>query len=189
MSASQGKVGKWEFIWKSFPRGPIGSAQVELREQGAAPRLLDVRWRRDADGIWVELPDGLHGFDIQGETGDDGRPVYTIAERGGANFWHGLSYLHAGEELAAAGVAGVKKDVRVRAQMPGKILRINVQVGAKVEKGQSLIVMEAMKMENEIRATQAGVIGQIKVTEGQAVETGADLISVVPYLVMPAALS
>ena len=56
--------------------------------------------------------------------------------------------------------------------MPGKILRIHVASGAPVERGQPLMVMEAMKMENEIKATQAGVMGQIKVTEGQAVETG-----------------
>ena len=132
-------------------------------------------WRRDADGIWLELPDGLHGFDIQAEAGDEGRSVYQVNERSGENFWQGLSYLHAGEEQAAAGTSGAKKGVRVRAQMPGKILRINVKAGATVEKGQSLIVMEAMKMENEIRATQAGVVAQVKVTEGQAVETGADL--------------
>jgi biotin carboxyl carrier protein len=117
----------------------------------------------------------VHGFDIQGEAGDDGRAVYRVAERGGAEFWNELAYRNAGEEQAEAGGAGAKKNVRVRAQMPGKILRIHVKAGAKVEKGQSLLVMEAMKMENEIKATQAGVVGQIKVTEGQAVDTGADL--------------
>ena len=84
----QGKIANFEFHWKSFPRGPVGVAQVEVREKGAAQgNLLEVRWRRDADGIWLELPDGVHGFDIQGEAGDDGRPVFQVAERGGAAFW------------------------------------------------------------------------------------------------------
>jgi acetyl/propionyl-CoA carboxylase alpha subunit len=183
MSVS-GKVGKWEFVWKSVPRGPAGTAQVEVREAGSPPksavRVMDVRWRRDADGLWLELPDGVHGFDVQGEAGDDGRPVYQVSERGGERFWQCLSYLRSGEEQAAAGAAGAKKHVRVRAQMPGKILRINVKAGATVEKGQSILVMEAMKMENEIRASQTGVVGQIKVTEGQAVETGADLCLIEP---------
>jgi 3-methylcrotonyl-CoA carboxylase alpha subunit len=60
--------------------------------------------------------------------------------------------------------------------MPGKIVRILVQAGAQVEKGQPLLVMEAMKMENEIRAAGAGKVSAVKVIEGQAVETGADLM-------------
>ena len=72
----------------------------------------------------------------------------------------------------------MKKSARVRAQMPGKILRISVKIGEVVEKGQTLMVMEAMKMENEIRATQSGLIDQVKVSEGQAVETGADLCTI-----------
>jgi hypothetical protein len=182
MSAG-GKVGNWEFVWKSVPRGGFGKTQVEVRGKGAAPRMLEVRWRRDQDGgggIWIELPDGVHGFDLQGEAGDDGRPVFQVAERGGERFWQGLSYLRAGEEQVAAAAGGAKKNVRVRAQMPGKILRVNVKAGDAVEKGQSLLVMEAMKMENEIKAPQSGKIGAIKVIEGQAVETGADLCSIEP---------
>jgi biotin carboxyl carrier protein len=183
VSAASGKVGNWEFHWKSIPRGGTGVAQVEIRATGdkpAPPRTVEVRWRRDRDGIWIELPDGVHGFDMQGETSDEGRPVYQVAERGGERFWQGLSYLRAGEEQAAAGAGATKKNVRVRAQMPGKILRVNVKAGASVEKGQSLLVMEAMKMENEIRAPQAGRVGAIKVSEGQAVETGADLCHIEP---------
>jgi biotin carboxyl carrier protein len=175
-----GKVGSWEFIWKSVPRGSTGTAQVEVRGAGAPARTLEVRWRRDRDGIWIELPGGVHGFDLQGEAGDDGRPVFQVAERGGEAFWQGLSYLHAGEEQAAAGAGLAKKHVRVRAQMPGKILRLNIKAGDVVEKGQSLLVMEAMKMENEIRASQAGKVSDVKVTEGQAVETGADLCAIEP---------
>ena len=64
--------------------------------------------------------------------------------------------------------------------MPGKILRISVKAGDSVEKGQALLVMEAMKMENEIRASHSGKIAALKVSEGQAVETGADLCLIDP---------
>jgi biotin carboxyl carrier protein len=175
VNSTRGSVGKWEFVWKTRPLGPSGVAQVEVREKGSVGKLLDIRWRRDRDGLWLELPDGVHGFDLQAEAGDDGRPVFQVSERGGANFWQGLTYLRAGEEQASSAMTGAKKNARVRAQMPGKILRVNVKEGATVEKGQSIMVMEAMKMENEIKAPQAGVIEHLKVVEGQAVETGADL--------------
>jgi biotin carboxyl carrier protein len=64
----------------------------------------------------------------------------------------------------------------VLAKMPGKIAKIIAKVGDTVEKGASLLVMEAMKMENEIRSTARGKILRIHVKEGQAVETGALLI-------------
>ena len=69
---------------------------------------------------------------------------------------------------------------RVVAKMPGKIAKLLVKTGAVVEKGQSLLVMEAMKMENDIRSTIAGEVQTIHVSEGQAVESGALLIELKP---------
>jgi pyruvate carboxylase subunit B len=60
--------------------------------------------------------------------------------------------------------------------MPGLIVRVLVARGDVVESGQALVVMEAMKMENELRATAAGSIGRIHVTAGVAVEKGALLV-------------
>ena len=62
------------------------------------------------------------------------------------------------------------------APMPGLIVRINVSAGDHVRPGQGLIVMEAMKMENELRATAAGVVRSVLVTPGSAVEKGARLL-------------
>jgi biotin carboxyl carrier protein len=61
--------------------------------------------------------------------------------------------------------------------MPGLIVRVSVSVGDKVEAGQGIVVMEAMKMENELRATAAGVVKSIEVTAGTAVEKGALLVA------------
>jgi biotin carboxyl carrier protein len=62
--------------------------------------------------------------------------------------------------------------------MPGKIVRVAAARGAAVKAGECLLVMEAMKMENEIRAPRDGSVKDVLVTEGQAVETGALLILV-----------
>lgn len=75
---------------------------------------------------------------------------------------------------AGAG-AGGKKGAKIKAQMPGKIVRVMIRAGQTVEKGQPMLVMEAMKMENEIRAPIAGVVASVRVEPGQAVESGAEL--------------
>jgi len=63
--------------------------------------------------------------------------------------------------------------LRLTAPMPGKIVRVAVVVGQEVTAGQGLVVMEAMKMENELKAPRAGRVKDVGVQEGQAVESGA----------------
>lgn len=60
--------------------------------------------------------------------------------------------------------------------MPGKIIKIMVQVGDMVSKGQGVIIMEAMKMENELKAPKDGKIKHIHIKEGQTVDAGENLI-------------
>ncbi|MBQ1576995.1 MAG: biotin/lipoyl-binding protein [Oscillospiraceae bacterium] len=64
----------------------------------------------------------------------------------------------------------------VKSPMPGNILKINVSQGQAVKEGDVLIVLEAMKMENEIVAPKAGSVAQIAVSKGQVVETGTPLV-------------
>lgn len=66
------------------------------------------------------------------------------------------------------------------APMPGLIVRVSVVVGDKVEAGQGVVVMEAMKMENELRASHAGTVSQVAATEGTKVDGGALLIVIRP---------
>jgi biotin carboxyl carrier protein len=73
---------------------------------------------------------------------------------------------------AAAGPA------RVLAPMPGRLVRVLVEEGQEVKAGDGLVVVEAMKMENELRSPRAGRIAQLPVREGQAVETAALLVVV-----------
>lgn len=64
----------------------------------------------------------------------------------------------------------------VNSPMPGNILKINVTVGQKVNEGDTLLVLEAMKMENEVAAPRSGTVAQIIVSKGAVVETGAPLV-------------
>ncbi len=64
---------------------------------------------------------------------------------------------------------------RVTAYMPGRVVAVEVSEGDKVREGQGLVVLEAMKMENEIQAERDGVVRRVYVTPGQAVD-GGDLL-------------
>lgn len=66
----------------------------------------------------------------------------------------------------------------LRAQIPGRVVRLWVQAGQSVERGQRLLAIEAMKMENEIRAPQPGVVRDIKVEVGQRVEREDELLNI-----------
>ena len=64
----------------------------------------------------------------------------------------------------------------VSAPMPGTILKVNVTAGQAVKEGDLLVVLEAMKMENEIFAPKAGTVAQVLVNKGSSVDTGAALV-------------
>lgn len=68
--------------------------------------------------------------------------------------------------------------IEIKAPMPGLILKINKNVGDKVEMGNTVIILEAMKMENDIKSPASGTIKEIFVNEGKAVEKGVKLFSV-----------
>ena len=64
----------------------------------------------------------------------------------------------------------------MKAPMPGNILKVNVTAGQAVKEGQVLLVLEAMKMENEIMAPKAGTVAQVLVSKGSSVDTGATMV-------------
>ena len=76
---------------------------------------------------------------------------------------------------AAAGVT-VSGGEAVNAPMPGNILKVNVKTGDAVKAGTVLVVLEAMKMENEIMAPTDGTVTQVLVSKGSTVDTGAPLV-------------
>ena len=72
--------------------------------------------------------------------------------------------------------AGAQGPKPVRAPMPGMVVRVEVEVGQRVSAGQGVVIIEAMKMENELKADAAGVVSKILATPGTAVEKGAVLV-------------
>lgn len=83
---------------------------------------------------------------------------------------------HLAEEAAGAG--GARRRQRVSAYMPGRVVAVSVEVGAEVVAGQGLLVLEAMKMQNEIQAETPGVVLVIHVEPGRTVETGDPLFDI-----------
>jgi propionyl-CoA carboxylase alpha chain len=66
------------------------------------------------------------------------------------------------------------------AQMPGKVIELRVAVGDRVEAGDTVLVLEAMKMEHPLRATEDGIVTDVRVVEGEQVEAGTLLLVVEP---------
>ena len=80
----------------------------------------------------------------------------------------------AAPKAAAPAAAGA---VAVKASVPGKVLKVEASVGQAVKSGDSIIILEAMKMETEIVAPAAGTVASINVSTGDSVETGAVLVT------------
>jgi biotin carboxyl carrier protein len=111
----------------------------------------------------------------------DGRSYDAAVERRADGYRIALSGRVLDVGLAEGSAGPVQKTVakgpaRIQAPMPGKLVRVLVSAGQDVGAGQGLVVMEAMKMENEIRAPRAGRVKEAPVREGQAVDTGALLV-------------
>jgi len=80
------------------------------------------------------------------------------------------------EVKEVAPVSSGSGDIKVTAPMPGNIWKIKTSVGTKVNKHDVLLILEAMKMENEIVAPEAGIVTSILVKEGDSVEPGKILV-------------
>ena len=78
----------------------------------------------------------------------------------------------------AAAPAASAGSEQVVSPMPGNILNVNVKVGDTVKKGQVLLILEAMKMENEIMAPKDGTVTAVNVQKGSTVESGALLVTI-----------
>ena len=78
----------------------------------------------------------------------------------------------------ASGKFSLDGPQRIDAPMPGKVVRVLVKAGDEVAEGQGLVVVEAMKMENELKSPKAGKVLELLAVEGAAVESGAKLVVV-----------
>ena len=78
----------------------------------------------------------------------------------------------------AAAPAAAAEGTAVESPMPGTILNVNVNAGATVKAGDVLVVLEAMKMENEIKAAEDGTVTAVHVRKGDSVESGTPLVTI-----------
>lgn len=100
---------------------------------------------------------------------------FIVSYSGKNHKLHVIDERRARRSNEASGVAPAQ-DKELRSIMPGKVVQLLVAEGDAVEKDQGIIIIEAMKMENEIRATAEGVVKTVHVTAGQAVESGELLV-------------
>lgn len=152
----------------------------------------------------TEIGEGLYEISIDGATVhvdavksgptiysiiEDGRQFEAMVDEKGA---HGFDVLVNGRLFHLEAVdertrllAGVAASVAsgpqtIEAEMPGKVVKVGLAPGDPVAEGQGVVVIEAMKMENEIVSPIEGVVREIAVAEGDTVEAGAELFTVDP---------
>jgi biotin carboxyl carrier protein len=162
--------------------GRVRRLQVERRDGrfqvAVDDRVFDVDPRtigRDTLSLLIQEGDGpVRSVDAI-VTSRPGSPGLEVGLDGHTLVATRVSPFGTRAEDGAPGSAGPQ---RVVAPMPGKVVRVLVSPGDVVEARQGLVVIEAMKMENELRAARAGRVMTVRVVQGQSVEAGALLVAV-----------
>jgi biotin carboxyl carrier protein len=129
--------------------------------------------QRIADQLWSLLYwNAVYEVDVTQAPADE----YEVLIRGDC---HRFALMNEQRRaMIRAGGKGAAGKAMVSSPMPGKVVKILVAEGEEVRAGQGVIVVEAMKMENELKAAVAGKVKEIFVAEGQVVESGAKLLLV-----------
>jgi biotin carboxyl carrier protein len=164
-------------------------------EAGGAPRAVEVAadgqsWKVTLDGrVWrVSMVRAAERWslilsDPQGPPSLGGRSYDVMFEPAVGGGWQ----VHVNGRVVQAGLrtsaqrlrghgAAAAGDGRVVAPMPGRVVRVLVTPGMAVEARQGVVVVEAMKMENELRTPRAGVVREVRVAEGASVDAQTVLV-------------
>ena len=161
---------------------PLGEGRFQVAVDGGPPEIIDARPVFSAPGkepgkavsTWsLLLADGRQRLcDVEGTA-----PDLKVAVSSGEPV--ALKLVDAREQALLSALAGPRPSgpTDVRAPMPGKVVKVLCQVGQRVAAGQGLLIIEAMKMENELRAPGEGVVDKLGAVEGQTVEGGAIVVS------------
>ena len=134
-------------------------------------RKLDLR-EIDNDGLFSLLIDG-HSFEALVEEGDG---EYRVLINGTQYQVHVIDERAKRLAEAAGAFTPASGDINVKSPMPGLVVAVPVKDGDVVKKGQVVLVLESMKMENELKSPRDGTISTIKVQNRQAVEQGQILM-------------
>ena len=144
-------------------RTPQGPVDVTVAKQGGIWYLGEHQATLEHDGrLRIQLASGASGF-------------ATVAKVGDVWWVHFEGYTFCLERIEA-GASQSGDEGGLTAPMPGKVLDVLVEVGQLVEAGQTLMVLEAMKMEHRILASTSGQVTGIHFTVGQQVQQGSVLL-------------
>ena len=154
--------------------------------------MHDVEVERDGDAYALEIDGESHDLELVSVDGavaslrfpSSGRNLRITYHQGANGSWRitvgqrefDLEVLTPAEAVQAESAAGDSGPSRLTAPIPGKVVAVKIGVGDEVEPGQSLIVLEAMKMENELAADQSGKVASVHVAPGDTVEGGELLV-------------
>ena len=116
-------------------------------------------------------------YEVSVEVSDDGKWHATVE---GTTFEIEIPDSGPVIKKKRAGGGKKKKSGTVSANIPGKIVTIEVEVGQEVEEGQVILILEAMKMQNEIQAPVSGTVTSVNCDEGQSIEANVPLIVIEP---------
>ncbi|MEJ2581973.1 MAG: biotin/lipoyl-binding protein [Acidobacteriota bacterium] len=159
-------------------RGGGSSAEVEVEQKGNQFTVVCDGQRRDLelvrlDGAVASLrfPDSGRSLQISYQSGGNGNWRIGVSQRE-----FDFDVLTPAEAVEAVSAARETGPSRVTAPIPGKVVSVKVEPGDTVEPGQSLVVLEAMKMENELAAEQAGKVSAVHVQAGDTVDGGELLV-------------
>lgn len=147
----------------------VGHERYRVTMDGRAMEV-DARALNDTT-LSVLLDD--HAYNIESERTADG--AQNLLVRGEVVNVEVLDLRKVRLRKVQESAAGEGGPVEITSPMPGKVVAVLVKDGQEVAEGQGLMVVEAMKMENELRAPRAGVVKNLKAKEGAAVDGGAVL--------------
>ena len=149
-----------------------GHARYRVTVDGVAA-VVDAQ-RTGESGVTLLFPDQSHqGVTIQFAPGQAAGEM--LASLAGRNIAVSVNGRRTGRAAADTG-SGAHGEQKVVAPMPGRVVRVLVAPGDEVERRQPVVVVEAMKMENELRSPKAGRVKDVTVTPGTSVEAGRVLV-------------
>lgn len=139
--------------------------------KGAIDSSGDASIAELAPGVFSVLLES-RSFDVRIARSGDALEVWVGSQR------HSVSLSDARDRSSRKRKPGASGPVELRAQMPGKVIHLLVEPGASVQAGQGLLVVEAMKMQNEVKSPKDGIVSKIYAVEGATIAAGESLLVV-----------
>jgi len=151
-----------------------GQLLLQRRCEGHEQEPVRIDWRQPEPGVYSLLIDG-HSYDVHIDEDDKDEERLAVHLLGRVVRARASDARNRRLAKVAHGPDGV---VRLEAPMPGRVVKVLSPEGTVVNRGDGIVVLEAMKMENELKAPRDGTVTRITVEEGQGVEGGAHLATI-----------